>query len=175
MKHEAVVQMRMAGWPVEDIAKESGYSKVRVSQILGDPKAKLVIAETITRLRKRMEEEVEGEIIALSRDALKRIGETIRHEDFLLGGDAKKHQDTLSLNFLRGAGILNGMENGAKDAGEKSPIDPALSKRLVIALEESNKADKLREEANAAVEEAEIEPEEAENEVKEADFELVST
>jgi len=163
----------MAGWPVEDIAKESGYSKVRVSQILGDPKAKLVIAETVERLRRRMVEEVEGEIISLSREALKRIGETIQHEDFLLGGDAKKHQDNLSLNFLRGAGILNGAENGAKDQGKEAPIDPALSKRLVEALEESNKADKLREEANAVVEEAEVEPEEVE--VKEADFELVST
>jgi hypothetical protein len=165
----------MAGWPVEDIAIQSGYSKVRVSQILGDPKAKLVIAESVERLRRRMVEEVEGEIIDLSKEALKRIGETIRHEDFLLGEDAKKHQDTLSLNFLRGAGILNGMEAGAKEQGRQSPIDPALSVRLVKALEESNKADRLREEAIAAIEEAVVEPDEEEVEVQESEFELVTT
>ncbi len=171
LKHEAVVQMRLAGWPVPDIAKECRYSKVRVSQILGDPKAKLVVAETIERLRRKSEEQLEGKIIALSGDALDRLGETIRHEDFLLGSDAKKHQDNLSLGFLRGAGVLNGMENGARDTVEKkAPIDASLSKRLVEALEESNKADKLR---ILKVREDAKEKEEIDEQIKEADFEIV--
>ncbi len=153
-KHELVVHLSISTMGVEEIAEVTGYTPARILQIRADPQAILIQEAVIARMRAKMMEDIENGLVILADHAVKRIAETITFTDFVPGSDAKKHQDNLSLGLLKGVGLLgsNG-QNGAKGDTPESPLNEALSNRIVTALEESNKAAKIRqEERNIVIE-----------------------
>ena len=151
VKHEQVVAMHIGGMSNEEIAanikiKGKNPSLVRVSQILSDPQARQTIGKAIMQIRGQMMENLDDGLIVLAQTAMKRMAETINFPDFLLGSDEKRHQDRLSLDLVKL--VYGNNQNQAEDA---PPLNEALSKRLIEALEQSNAADELIKEAQFEV------------------------
>ena len=143
-RHEMVVQLSIGPMTMEEISKATGYSKVRVTQILADPQARRIQDAVIERMRARMMEDIEGKLFVLSSEAVERLFETISYKEFVLGSDAKKHQDNLSMTLLKGTGFLSGVSSNGSGIEQEPALTERLSERLVTALEESNKAEELR-------------------------------
>jgi len=151
VKHEQIVAMHIGGMDNEEIAsniviKSKNPSVVRVSQILSDPKARRIINEAMMKVRAQMMESLDDGVAALSITAMKRIAETINFPDFVLGSDAKKHQDRLSLDLVKL--VYGNRDSGLEDA---PPLDAAMSKRIVEALEASAAVDELIQEGQFEV------------------------
>ena len=149
--HEMIVHLHIAQYSNEAIAEKLDVTPVRVSQVLSDPQAKQIIRAVRNNLRQTLMDGVEGELVLLADESVKRIGETLRYDEFMLGSDAKKHQDSLAMGVLKGVGFLPGEQENGK--GTEKKLSPALAERLITALEASNDVEKLR---NQEVLEAEI-------------------
>ena len=155
-KHEEVVQLHVMGLTNTEIESKTKYKSARVAQIIADPTARRLIESVVARMRERMIEDIDGGLLDLSIDALKRLAETIKYEEFTPGSEAKKHQDNLSLNLLKGVGFLGNGRNSEEDRERESPLNTALSTRLIVALEEANEADSIRREETGPVIEADF-------------------
>jgi len=136
--------------PDTEVAAQVGYTVQRVRQINSDPQALCIREVAVLRMREKMMDDIEESLLELTDAAVKRIAETLQYEDFIIGSDGKKHQDNLSLGFLK-AGILSGRSDSGKDGSQSPPLNEKLSTRLIEALEESNKADKLYNESKEIV------------------------
>lgn len=146
VEHERIVALHIGNWSNEKIARHIKKSSVRVSQVLSDPQALRIINEAILGIRDRAMENLRTGIAELAITGLKRMKETIDFPDFVLGSDAKKHQDRLALDLAKL------VYSGREDAVEEVPVlDAALSERLIKALEDSNAVDELIEEAQFEV------------------------
>lgn len=156
-RHELVVQLSIRGLSADEVAKKTKYTPIRISQILSDPQARRIVNDVIIRIRNKMEEDVENHLALLVEHAVKRLATTIKFEDFVLGSDAKKHQDNLCLAFLKGVGILTGASQNGDGEVQEPPLNKALSTRLIEALEESNKADEIRRKEKDAVQDVDFE------------------
>lgn len=150
-RHEMVVHLHIAQYSNTDIAEKMKITPVRVSQILSDPQAKQIVRAVQKNLRKQMEDSIEDRLLVLADEGVARIEETITHRDFVLGTDAKKHQDRLSFDVVKGLGFLPGDKEGERVAEKKLPA--ALAERLVTALEASNAASRAQ---NQEIMEAEV-------------------
>jgi hypothetical protein len=156
VQHEMIVHLHIAGYPAAAIAEKLGVTPVRVSQVLCDPQAKQIIRGVKNNLRQTLMDSVDDELVLLAEESVKRIGETLRYEDFSLGSDAKKHQDNLAMGVLKGVGFLPGEQEGIGKAVQKS-LEPALAARLISALEASNEAEQIRQgTAETEIMEAEV-------------------
>ena len=157
--HELTVALHIMQWSNSDIAKRVKKTIQHVSNVLNDPKSRAVIKATGERFRKKLAGDIDEGLLDLSAHAMKRIEETIETEGLLVGTDAKKHQDNLSMTLLKGVGFLPGavQEDGDRN---KTPIDSGLIKAFTEALKKSNKASEIqaeREEKNEIlVEPAEV-------------------
>ena len=157
--HEMTVALHIMQWSNADIAKRVKKTIVHVSNVLNDPKSRAVIKATGERFRKKLAGDIDEGLLDLSAHAMKRIEETIETEGLLVGTDAKKHQDNLSMTLLKGVGFLPGavQEDGDRN---KTPIDSGLIKAFTEALKKSNKAseiqEKRKEENEILVEPAEV-------------------
>ena len=156
-KHELVVSLSIGTMSIDAISKETGYSSVRVAQILDDPQAHRIKQEVIARIKARMMENIDDGLAVLSEEAVKRLAQTINYDEFVLGSDAKKHQDNLSLGLLKGVGFLNGDNYRGSEDSSKSPLNERLSKQLIDALEDSTRAENLRQGKKEVIKEAEYE------------------
>ena len=141
-KHELVVQLSIGTMSQEDIREHTGFTLSRISQILSDPQAKKIVDEFLQHMRAKAFENIEGGLIELTEHAVKRIAQTLTYEDFVLGTDAKKHQDNLSLGLLKGLGFL-GVGASSREGSEdlRTPLNETNSIRLIEAVEAANKAE----------------------------------
>lgn len=153
VEHERVVHLHIMGWGNEEIGEEVGYTKVRVSQILQDPKAAEIINEVRTAMRKRLKAEIKEGLSHLAAKSVDRLKETM-DQDFQPGSPPKHHQDKIGIDLLKGTGWLD-QEREDSGADTRPPLDPELSERLVSALEFANKALAMQDSNN--VEDAEYE------------------
>jgi len=145
VEHERIVAMHIGGLTNEEIklSTKKKVSLVRISQILSDPKAREIINLASLKIRSNMMESLDDGIAVLAITAMKRIAETINFSDFVLGSPAKQHQDRLGFDLIK---LVKGDGGGGPE--NAPPLDAGLSKRLIEALEDANKADELIEEAN---------------------------
>ena len=141
---DLVVGLKLMQWSNGDIAKRVKKTSSRVSQILNDPIAKAAIRETAERIRAKMQEDVDDVLLDLCVPASERIRETIEAEDFLPGSDAKKHQDRLSMDLLKGVGFLPGATQS--DGKVVEQISETVLKSYSDALKISAEADRIRDE-----------------------------
>ena len=153
-KHELVVALSIGTMPVKGIAEQTGYSSIRIIQILNDPQAHRIRQAANDRIRAKMMEDIDGGLAVLSGEAVKRIAQTIEYDEFVLGSDAKKHQDNLSLGLLKGTGLLNGDNYRGSEDSSKPPLNERLSVQLIEALEDSNEAERLRQGKKEVIKEA---------------------
>ena len=143
-KYEQIVALSMIpGWTNVRIAERFGMTPVRVSQILNDPHAKAIVRATNLKLREKIAEDIHGKLLELSKTSVDRISETLEHTDFVLGSDAKKHQDNLGLQLLKGVGFLPGARDAEDENKGPTGLPVALAERLTAALERSNEAERL--------------------------------
>jgi hypothetical protein len=148
VEHEQIVALHIGRWSNEKIAKHFDKSSARISQILSDPQALGIIKEVSLRIRARMIEALEEGLADLAIKGMHQIAKTINFDDFVLGSDAKKHQDRLSLDLIK---LVQGENSSTENV---PPLDTALSKKLIAAIEESNNADRLA--ANELIREAQF-------------------
>ena len=141
-KHELVVQLSIGTMSQEAIAEHTGFTLSRIRQIVADPQARKIVDEFLQHMRAKAFESIEGGLIELTEHAVKRIAQTLTYEDFVLGTDAKKHQDNLSLGLLKGAGFLGVAASNREESGDlRTPLNEALSTRLIEAVEAAQKAE----------------------------------
>lgn len=145
IQHEQIVAMRIGGMEVVDIAKVKKFTQARISQVLDDPQARRIINEAMMKVRSQMMENLDDGLAALADTAMKRMADTINFPDFVLGSDAKKHQDRLCLDLIK---LVKGDSIQAESA---KPLDENLSRRLIEAIEQSNAAEELIQEAQFEV------------------------
>ena len=138
VQHERIVAMHIGGMPVGSIAKATKMTQPRISQIIDDPQARRIINEAMKQVRSQMMENLDDGLAALAITAMKRIAETINFPDFVLGSDAKKHQDRLSLDLAKLV-----YSNNSSTVEAVPPLNEDLSRRLIEALEDSKAADEL--------------------------------
>ena len=167
-KHELVVQLHIGTMGNLDIAELTKYTPLRVSQIINDPQGQRIVNAVLQRMREKMMGEIEDGILTLTEHAVQRLAETLKYEDFVVGSDAKKHQDTIALGFLKGTKYLGngGNVNGHGEGRLDAPLDSKLSSRLILALEESNKAEVIRQEVKESAVDADFEIVETEGDSK---------
>lgn len=140
-KYEQIVRLSASGVPNTVLAKQFNLTTVRISQIIRDPHAQYIMREIARNIRDKHKESIEDRLVDLSVEAIERLETTIYHDGFQLGSDAKKHQDNLSIQVLKGTGILSGEKDQGRDT--RPPLSESLATRLVSALENSNEADRL--------------------------------
>lgn len=122
------------------IAKELGYTPARISQIINSDHGQALVSRATERMRQRFEEEIEGHLVTLAHESVLRLKSTIEFDDFALGSDAKKHQDNVALQILKGAGFLGSKSN---DESKSTQLTDALAGRLIDALEATKKVDEI--------------------------------
>lgn len=147
-KYEMIVQLSITGMSNKALAEKFNLHEVRISQILNSPQAKLIQARTVALVKEIMLESVQDDLASLAVESVRRIGQTLRYEDFVLGTDAKKHQDNLALGVLKGTGFLNG-ESNEDDKKKPAPLTESLMARLTAALEKSNEAAEIQNQAKS--------------------------
>lgn len=154
-KHTMVVQLHVAAASNEEIARELGYSKVRVSQILNDPRSKQIIRAVNERLKKQMKDDVSTDLVKMAEQAKERVKETLAQE-FVPGTDPKHHQDRVSMDVLKGMGFFPG---SLKEGDSNEPkLTKSLADRLLNALEATNEMERAQKEIE---------------QIEDADFELM--
>ncbi len=136
VEHDQIVAMHVSQFSNEEIARKFDKTPVRISQILNDPQALRLLKEVSDRIRAKMLESVDDGVAALAVLGLKRMKETLDFDDFVLGSDAKKHQDRLSFDLAKL--IYTNKDGQVEDA---PPLDAASFDRLTKAIEASNEAD----------------------------------
>jgi Mor family transcriptional regulator len=138
VEHEKIVAMHICQWSNEDIAEHFNLSKVQIYKVISDPQARKIINEAAMKIRSRMLDSLDEGMASLAVTAMKRISETLNFSDFVLGSDAKKHQDRLALDVIK---VVQGSISRSEE--EAKPLNEKLSKRLIEALEDSNAANEL--------------------------------
>jgi len=141
VEHEQIVSLHIGRWSNERIAEHFDLTPVRISQILSDPQARQIVKEAILAIRAKMRETLEDGLAELAVKGMKRIAETINFE-FSPLDEGKKHQDRLSFDLAKL--VYTNREGAIEDA---PPLDAASFKRLTEAIEDSNAANKLIQEA----------------------------
>lgn len=155
MTHTQMVLLHMSGMDNGDIAEQMDCTPQRVSQVINDPQAQRIIEATKAKIMRQWEESVENRMQKLTEDALESVEETLGFRDFVLGTDAKKHQDNTAIKVLQGRGVLGGEDKKSAEVG--LDLTTSLATRLATALERSNEMEaKHREEQEIVVEEAEV-------------------
>jgi len=137
IQHEQIVAMYIGGMLVGDIAKATGMTQARISQVIDDPQARRIINEAMLKVRSGMMENLDSGLAVLADKAMIQMAKTINFDDFVLGSDEKKHQDRLCLDLIK---LVKGDRIQTEDV---PPLNEELSKRLIEALEDSNAADEL--------------------------------
>lgn len=141
--HENVVQLHISGMKNKRIAKLCGLTKERVSQILCDPQARVIIRQRNLRVREELAKEMDGRLLILSERSVERLEETMDVAE-QTGTDAKKHQDNVALKILQGRGFLTRTVDESRTR-ERQPIEASLLERLTSAMEKANKAREMHE------------------------------
>jgi hypothetical protein len=167
IKHDLVVNLHIGMHSNEEIAQLTDLSAVRVSQILRDPQAKILIKEAQKKFRERLGERIEDGLISLAEKALENLRETIELDGLPHGSDFKKHQDKMSLEVLKGRGFLS--KESDQGASTSDPLPAKLAERLAVAFEKTAEAEGYLARANAETEDEE------DQSVEEADYELVES
>lgn len=146
--HEQIVAMHIGGGgriSHEAIAKQFDLTPVRVSQILSDVQARRIINEAMQKVRSQMMTNLTDGLAVLADTALKQMAVTINFPDFVIGSDAKKHQDRLCLDLIK---LVKG---DVAQTEAVPPLNEEWSRRLIEALEDSNAADELIQEGQFEV------------------------
>ncbi len=145
IQHEQIVALYIGNMGVGDIARAKKMTQARISQILDDPQARRIINEAMMKVRSQMMENLDDGLAALADTAMRRMAETINFEEFVLGSDAKKHQDRLCLDLIK---LVKGDQIQAENI---KPLDEDMSRRLIEALEDSKAANELIQEGQFEV------------------------
>ena len=117
------------------ICKELGRSNDFVSHAINSPQGRELKEEFIKKIRERSIALVSDKVVSLTNLALEQLEKTLECEDFLLTSSHKRHQDRMAISLLRiSVGMLE--ERAKPDA---APLDNAMSRKLIEALEKSNK------------------------------------
>jgi len=142
IKHDTVVSLHCSMHSNEEIAEMVDFTSQRVSQILNDPQGKRMIREHQERLRERLFGNMEDELVDLCVDAVRNLKDTVSLEGLSVGSDFKKHQDKVSLELLKGNGLLS--KDRDIDRRRQAEIPKLLAERIATALEKTAKvADEL--------------------------------
>lgn len=149
IQHEQIVAMYIGGMLVGDIAKAKRMTQARISQILDDTQARRIINEAMLKVRAGMMENLDSGLAVLADKAMQQMALTINFDEFVLGSDAKKHQDRLCFDLIK---LVKG---DAIQAEAVKPLDEDMSRRLIEALEDSKAASELIREADFEVVESE--------------------
>ena len=136
--HTQIVMQSITGVSNKALAKQTGYTEVRISQILNDPQALALQRDVQKSLRLKMEEDIEDKLLVLAEASVRRLDETLSTE-FAPGSKAKNQQDNIAVSVLKGTGFLSKDFSG-NEASDRPPLDERLAERLVTALERSNEA-----------------------------------
>jgi len=136
-RHENIVMLHIGGWSNEAIAEYVKITPQRVYQVLQTHQAKALIATHLERVREQFGTEISDKLLNLAKLSVDRIEETL-DQAFIPGTDAKKHQDRVSLDLLKGKGFLNGADPDEVDRTQKVPA--SLLDRFTSALEKANEA-----------------------------------
>jgi len=166
VKHDTVVSLHCSMHSNDEIGEMVGLSAQRVSQILNDPQGKRMIKEHQERLRERLFGNMEDELVDLCVDAVRNLKDTVSLEGLSVGSDFKKHQDKVSLELLKGNGLLN--RHKEIEQGNRAEIPKMLAERIATALE---KTAKVADELEKQEKDNNIEVEST----REGDFELVKS
>lgn len=148
-QHEIVVQLNIAGWGNEDVAKHVKLSKERVSQILQDPRAKISRGLALQRIRDSAMQNIDDRLVELAEKSLDRLAETINFDAPSVTSDFKRHQDNVSLSLVKPFMV----DRNVKSQKEGGNIPESLFSRLVAAMENSNKAKEIQDAEYEIVEE----------------------
>lgn len=142
-RHDIVVALHCSGDTNIEIAEKTGYTEVRVSQILNDPQARERIRRFQKRIEQKMHEDIGGSVLKLAQKSLRNISKTVDADIPVSAVSAKKHQDKVGLELL---GIVGYTKNSEGKRGDARPaLDRDIQERLVSAVEKSEEAKRLRE------------------------------
>jgi len=155
-RHENVVMLHLGGWNNIAIANYTRMTPERIYQILQTPQAQALIASQMDRIRERFGSDVSDKLLKLTEISVNRVSETLE-QDFIPGTDAKKHQDKVALEIMKGKGFLNGADPSAVNHEQK--VSVSLLEKFTNALERANEAKSLHTGDNdsEAIEEASFE------------------
>lgn len=145
-KHEMIVYMRVVGMlGVEEIAKRLKLTTTWVAQVLRDPQAVELERQLRLGIRKNIQENAEIKVAQLGIEALERLAHTIERKDLdlVLNTEEKKHQDRLSLDFIKETGLIADVDRPERGRENKN-LTESLAARLINALEKSNEAEEIR-------------------------------
>lgn len=137
-KHDQVVFLHCLGYDNILIAAELGIGKMYVSKLLRDPQAQRKILEFRKKTQKNLIEGVEGRLLRLADESVKRLEETMG-EQFELGTRAKEHQDKTALSLLRGTGFLK------SEVVKEKQVDSLTTEQANLLQSAINKSMQFRE------------------------------
>ena len=156
LEHETAVFLALSGRTLVAISEEIGRSKDFVANAVNSPQGRELKEEFIKKIRERSIVLVSDKVVALTNVALDKLAETLECDDFLLTSSHKRHQDRMAISLLRiSVGMLE--ERAKPDA---APLDNAMSRKLIEALERSNKVFENGRGDGGIIQDAEFEVEE---------------
>jgi len=141
-KQDVVVGLHLAGKSNSDIAEATGFTVVRVSQIINDPTGQRLIQDGQKRLRLKMHENIGDRVLEMADKGSKKLMETIE-ADFNPGTDAKKHQDNKVIDILKGTGFLSPVFTD--DSRDTSAVTNNVAKMLTEAIQKATEAERYKE------------------------------
>ena len=156
LEHETAVFLSLHGRTIVFISEELGRSKEFVSHAINSPQGRELKEEFIKKIRERSIALVSDKVVDLTNRALEQLEKTLDCDDFLITSSHKRHQDRMAINLLRiSVGMLE--ERAKPDA---APLDNVMSRKLIEALEKSNKVFENGRGDGGIIQDAEFEVEE---------------
>ena len=135
LEHETAVFLSLSGRTIASISEELGRCKEFVSHAINSPQGRDLKEEFIKKIRERAIDLVSDKVVSLTNRALEQLAKTLDCDDFLLTSSHKRHQDRMAINLLRiSVGMLE-----EKTKPDAAPLDNVMSRKLIEALEKSNK------------------------------------
>ena len=152
LEHETAVFLHLSGRTMVYICNELGRSNDFVSHAINSPQGRELKEEFIKKIRERSIALVSDKVVSLTNRALEQLAKTLDCDDFILTSSHKRHQDRMAISLLRiSVGMLE--ERAKPDA---APLDNAMSRKLIEALEKSNKVFETGRGDGSLVQEAEF-------------------
>lgn len=145
--HAQMCLMHIGGMQNQEIAEVLGYSPVRISQVLNDPKSQAFIEKKQKALQKRTVISMADKLSHLAEKSLDNLKQTV-DTPVKVGSRAKSHQDHVAFKLLDRVGY--GPQSTVKHDGPALTLSAEGEQRLLQALEKADRAREIYDDAEDA-------------------------
>lgn len=143
--YDIVVSLFCSGMTQVDIARQTGYHKQHVYNILSTPEAEIIKKKFSLAVQNSIAEEIPGKIAKLRKKAYDRLEEVLDNDTLV--EKAPFQMFSAATSFLKGIGSLNDgglvINNNNQTQNNHLAMSDELASELVAALKEANQVKEI--------------------------------